>query len=321
MSDRTCRRDARRLKNEVPWPGMPRVWETAIFTALAMVAFASNSLLTRMALANRQIDAASFALVRIGAGALVLAILVTVRARVRVRARDRAMKPLRRASLAGPLALFAYVAPFSYAYLRIGAALGALVLFGTVQTTMIVSGVVRGERPGPWTWLGLAVAIVGLASLTLPSALRPDLLGIALMIAAGIAWGFYSLLGRIAGDPLEANARNFLWSAPLALLLSIINFRHASVTSRGIALAVVSGAVTSAVGYALWYRALRGLSATRAAVVQLSVPVVAAFGAVFLLGEAPSTRLILCGMAILGGVALALVERAPRPSTGIDPRK
>jgi drug/metabolite transporter (DMT)-like permease len=287
---------------------MSRPLQTAGYTALAMVAFASNSLLTRLALAGHHIDAASFTLVRLTTGALTLAVLV------RLLHAATTAPPAGRASLAGPLALFAYMAPFSFAYLRIGAALGALVLFGTVQTTMIVWGFVRGERSGPMTWLGLALAVAGLAALTLPSASRPDAVGMVLMIAAGIAWGVYSLVGKTAGEPLAANARSFLYGVPLALLLSAVTLPDASATVRGVTLAVASGAVTSAVGYAIWYRALRGLTATRAAVVQLSVPVIAAFGAVALLDEAPNTRLVLSGTAVLCGVALALAARAPRAS-------
>jgi len=281
---------------------MSRPLQTAAYTTLAMIAFASNSLLTRLALAGHHIDAASFTLVRLTTGALTLAVLV--------RLRDAAKTPQPpRASLAGPLALFAYMAPFSFAYLRIGAALGALVLFGTVQVTMIVWGFVRGERSGLTTWLGLALAVAGLAALTLPSASRPDALGMVLMIAAGIAWGVYSLVGKTAGEPLAANARSFLYGVPFALLLSGVTLRDASATARGLTLAIISGAVTSAVGYAIWYRALRGLTATRAAVVQLSVPVIAAFGAVAILDETPSTRLVLSGAAVLCGVALALIAR------------
>ena len=289
---------------------MPRLMQTTAFTALALIAFASNSILTRLALAGRHIDAATFTLVRIAAGAAMLAVVVRVKGRA-----APILIPRRRvglASLAGPLALFAYVAPFSFAYLRIGAALGALVLFGVVQITMITWGVVRGERPTPRTWLGLALAVAGLAVLTLPSASRPDLLGIVLMCAAGIAWGIYSLRGKVAGNPLAANASNFLWSVPLALVLSAATLRQASATARGLALAVASGAVTSALGYALWYQALRGLTATRAAIVQLSVPVIAAFGAVVVLDETPSGRVVVSGVVVLGGVALAMVARAPR---------
>jgi drug/metabolite transporter (DMT)-like permease len=282
---------------------LSRVAETTVLTLLALLAFASNSLLTRLALAGGHIDAASFTSIRLGAGAAVLALLAIreIGSGTLLRGRD----------VVGPLALFAYAAPFSFAYLRIGAALGALVLFGAVQITMVGWGVLRGERPGRRTWLGLAVAVAGLAALTLPSAsARPDLPGIAQMIVAGIAWGIYSLRGRGVPSPLAANARNFVLSVPLALALSAISVRSAAVGSRGLALAVISGAVTSGLGYAIWYRALKGLTATRAAVVQLAVPVLAAAGAVTFLGETASTRLIVCGAAILGGLALTFSERA-----------
>lgn len=280
---------------------MPRVLETAAFTLLALIAFAANSILTRLALARGHIDAAAFATVRLVAGAVALALLVRLQA--------RSWRPLRGGGLAGPLALFAYAAPFSFAYLRIGAAAGALVLFATVQLTMIGWGVAHGERPGLRVWIGLVVAAGGLAALTLPAASRPDPLGTALMVLAGIAWGAYSLLGRGAPDPLAANARGFLGSVPLALLLSALTFRDARADASGVALAVVSGAVTSGLGYAIWYRALRGLTATRAAIVQLTVPVIAAGGAVALLGEALSARLLASGAAVIGGVALALTAR------------
>jgi drug/metabolite transporter (DMT)-like permease len=285
---------------------MPRVAETVLLTSLALLAFAANSVLTRLALAGRHIDAASFTLVRLVAGAVVLAVLA--------RAKAGARAPVRVRDVAGPVALFAYAGPFSFAYLRIGAALGALVLFGVVQITMIGGALARGERPGRRTWLGLAVAVASLGALTLPSVARPDPLGVLLMMVAGIAWGIYSLRGKGAGDPLAANARNFLLSVPLALVISAVTFRSAAVHVRGLGLAVASGAVTSGLGYAIWYRALRGLTATRAAVVQLSVPVIAAAGAVIVLGETASARLLICGTAILGGVALALVapKRAAR---------
>jgi drug/metabolite transporter (DMT)-like permease len=281
---------------------VPRAAETALFTTLALVAFASNSVLTRLALAGGHIDAASFTLVRLATGAVVLALLAVAQAGPRTL--------LRGGDVVGPVALFVYAGPFSFAYLRIGAALGALVLFGAVQITMISWGVVRGERPSPRTWLGLVIAICGLAALTLPSAAaRPDLVGIALMIVAGVAWGVYSLRGRGAASPIAANARNFVLAAPLGLVLSAVTFRSASFAGRGLLLAVVSGGVTSGLGYAIWYRALRGLTATRAAAVQLSVPVIAAAGAVTFLGETATPRLVACGAAILGGLALTLFER------------
>jgi drug/metabolite transporter (DMT)-like permease len=209
----------------------------------------------------------------------------------------------------GPLALFAYAAPFSFAYVRIGAAAGALILFGAVQLTMIGWGIASGERPRPRTWLALAIAGAGLAWLMLPSVGRPDLLGCGLMIVAGCAWGVYSLVGKATGDALASNARSFIWTVPLALLLNVAA-PAVAVSPRGLALGIASGGVTSALGYAIWYRALRGLTATQAAILQLSVPVIAAFGAVAILHEAVSSRLAVSGLAVIGGLVLVLSERA-----------
>ena len=270
-------------------------------TLLALVAFASNSILTRMALAPRLIDAASFTVVRLASGALMLALIA--------RFRSKGSVPPRRRGPWGALALFAYAAPFTYAYLRIGAAAGALVLFGVVQLTMVGWGIARGERPTARTWAGFALALGGLAALTLPAVGRPDPLGTALMVLAGVAWGVYSLLGKGEGDPVAANARSFLWSVPLAVLLALAA-RPLAASGWGLTAAVASGAVTSGLGYAIWYRALRGLSATQAAIVQLSVPVIAALAAVALLGEVLGLRLVLSGVAVLGGIALVLSARA-----------
>lgn len=287
---------------------MPRPVETVALTALALVAFAANSILNRMALAGHSIDAASFTAVRLTSGALVLVALV--------RARAGDLRPPRGRSWQGPLALFAYAAPFSFAYLRLGAAVGALVLFGSVQLTMIGWALARGERPTPRVWLGLALAAGGLGMLMLPAATRPDPFGALLMITAGVAWGVYSLAGKRATDPLAANARGFLWAAPLALLLAAVaraaTGAPLAIGGRGAALAVASGAITSALGYAIWYRALRGLTATQAAIVQLAVPVIAGLGAVALLGERPSARLLVSAVAVLGGVALVLSRRPAR---------
>jgi drug/metabolite transporter (DMT)-like permease len=263
---------------------VPRPLETAVLTALALTAFAFNSILTRLALGRGHVDAATFAAVRLATGALALALLVRWHA--------GSWRPLRGGGWAGPLALFAYAAPFSFAYLRIGAATGALVLFGTVQLTMIGWGVAHGERPGARTWLGLLLAAGGLAALALPAAIRPD-----------------PLQGKGAPDPLAANARGFLFSVPPALLLAAVTFQVAKVDGTGLLLATVSGAVTSGLGYAIWYRALRGLTAIRAAILQLAVPVIAAVAAVLLLGEMVTVWLVGSGVAVIGGVALALSAR------------
>lgn len=274
----------------------------AIFlVVIALGCFAGNSILCRLSLAERSIDAASFTSIRIVSGALAILVLSLRRAR-----------PEKHASWPSGIALFVYAAPFSYAYLRIGAAVGALVLFGTVQVVMIGWGVAKGERPTALAWFGIALAIAGLVLLTAPSASSPDLAGALLMALAGIAWAAYSLLGRqVVGDPLAATSRSFLCAVPFALFLGGITLpaggAHAS--SRGILLAVASGALTSGVGYSVWYAALRHLSATSAAVLQLTVPILAAVAAIALLGESVTASFLMASVAILGGVYLTIREK------------
>ena len=277
---------------------------TVGLTLLALIAFAANSLLTRLALGSHQIDAAMFVAIRLAAGAAVLALLVRTKA--------RSWTSLRGRGAIGPLALLAYALPFSFAYLRIGAAVGALVLFGVVQLTMIAYGIARGERPSPLAWVGLALAITGLATLTVPSATRPDPLGLALMTVAGVAWAIYSLVGRASSQPLAANARSFLWASLPAILVAFVMHTSVAATARGVALALVSGAVTSGLGYAVWYRALPRLSVMQAAVAQLSVPVIAAVSAAALLDERLSVRLVFAAAAVLSGVGLVLSSRVRR---------
>jgi drug/metabolite transporter (DMT)-like permease len=210
------------------------------------------------------------------------------------------------------LSLFLYAAPFSFAYLRIGAAVGALVLFGVVQLTMVAYGVARGERPAPRAWTGLVLALGGFALLTVPAANRPDPLGVALMAVAGVAWAAYTLAGRSRTDPLAANARSFLYATPLALLVLLLARDTLVANTCGTVLALISGGVTSGLGYAVWYRALPRLSVMQAAVAQLSVPVIAALGAAALLGEQLGARFAVASAAVLAGVALVLSTRARR---------
>lgn len=280
---------------------------TLPLTALALAAFAGNSLLCRAALRPGLIGAGLFTAVRLASGALALALLVALfRGRIRPAG-----------SWLSALALFAYAAPFSFAYLRLPAGTGALILFGSVQTTMIGVGLLRGERPAPAEWLGLLLALGGLVSLTLPGmTAAPDPAAAALMALAGISWGIYSLRGRRSADPLAATAGNFIRSLLLAapLLLLVPDEWHGA-TPRGLLYAALSGAVTSGVGYALWYAALPGLSAHLAAIVQLLVPVLVALAGIALLGESLTLRLAACGAVILGGVALA-VFKPGRPATG-----
>lgn len=277
----------------------PRVF---VLTLLAMLAFAGNSLLCRAAFHATRIDAASFTSIRVVAGAIALWLIVRV----------RSGKGQTGGSWASALALFAYAATFSFAYVSLTAATGALLLFGAVQATMIGVGLWRGERLRRWQLLGLACAIGGLVGLLLPGLSAPPPHGAALMLAAGVAWGVYSLRGRGSGDPLRVTAGNFLRAVPFAAALSLSMLSSTSFDAAGAALAVASGAITSGIGYAIWYTALPGLKAASAATVQLSVPLIAALGGIVLLGEPLTLRLLMASVAILGGIAMVIVEkRAP----------
>jgi drug/metabolite transporter (DMT)-like permease len=284
---------------------------TVGLTTLALVGFAGNSLLCRGALGAHAIDAASFTTLRLGAGAVALTLLVRATSRGGGRASVRSS-----GDALSAFALFAYAIAFSIAYLRIGASVGALVLFGSVQLTMIGFATARGERPARLEWVGLALALGGLLLLTLGrgGSAGADSTGVATMALAGFAWGVYSLRGRRAASPLATTAGNFVIAVPYALGASVVAFVSSGSAAphlglRGVWLAVLSGALTSGVCYAVWYAALAGLGATRAAIVQLSVPLLTAFGAVLFLGEHVTTRLLLAGAAIVGGVAIALVAR------------
>jgi drug/metabolite transporter (DMT)-like permease len=264
----------------------------------ALLGFAFNSLLCRMALRPDLIDAASFSAVRFASGAAAMVALAAWSG-----------TPARRSSLLSGAILFGYAIPFSLAYRRLDAGLGSLVLFGTVQVTMIGWGLFRGEKPPAVEWAGLTLSLGGLVALVFPSLTAPPLGSAALMAFAGICWAVYSLRGRGSAQPLADTAWNFVVAAPLTIASAGAGagFGLAHATARGAAYAVASGAVASGLGYALWYRALPQLTRARAAIVQLAVPVVAALGGVLLLGEQVSLRLALAGTAILGGVALAVL--------------
>ena len=281
---------------QAPHQHATAVWLTTTF---AMLAFAGNSLLCRVALKDTGIDPASFTTIRLASGALVLWLIV--------RSRGAGAKPL--GSWPSALALFAYAAGFSYAYISLTAATGALLLFGAVQATMISWGLWRGERLAPMQVTGLLVALAGLVGLMLPGLSAPPLASAALMLGAGVAWGVYSLRAKGSGDPTQATAGNFLRAAPLAIALSLLALSQARVDMAGAAYAALSGAVASGLGYAVWYTALRGLRATTASTVQLSVPVIAALGGVLWLGEPLSLRLVAASVAILGGIALVISYR------------
>jgi drug/metabolite transporter (DMT)-like permease len=275
---------------------------THALTATAMVCFAANSLLCRAALGRSLVDAASYTSVRLLSGAIVLSLLARLAGHTWPGRRD-----LRPAA-----ALFVYAIAFSLAYVRIPAALGALLLFGAVQVTMIGRAVAVGERPAPAEWAGMLLSVAGLVSLAFPGLHRGDLAGTLLMLVAGIFWGIYSLLGRSnRSGPLVANAVGFTLAVPLALLASAASASLSAprLTPAGVGLAVASGALATAGGCALWFTAMKSLSATQAGIVQLAVPPLAAFGGVLLLGEPVTFRLALSAAAILGGIALAVTAR------------
>lgn len=268
-------------------------------TFLAMIAFAGNSLLCRVALKQTAIDAATFTSIRIVSGALTLWLIT----------RWRGGENFAAGSWRSALALFVYAAGFSFAYVSLPAASGALILFCAVQTTMIGYGLWRGERLQARQSVGLIAAFGGLGILLLPGLSAPPLVGSLVMLAAGVAWGVYSLRGRGAGDPTGVTAGNFLRAVPMAAVLSAATLPSFSLDSAGLCYAICSGAVASGVGYAIWYTALRGLKATSAATVQLSVPVLAAAGGILFLGEAVTVRLLVASAAILGGIAIVILER------------
>jgi drug/metabolite transporter (DMT)-like permease len=268
-------------------------------TLLAMIAFAGNSLLCRAALKHTSIDAASFTTIRLISGAVMLWLVV----------RMRGGKRAGGGNWLSAFALFAYAAGFSFAYVSLPAATGALLLFGAVQATMIGHGIWAGERLQRLQLVGFVLALGGLVALLLPGLTAPPLNGSVLMLGAGIAWGIYSLRGKGAGDPTQVTAGNFLRAVPVAAVLSILMLNGASLDKAGFWYAVSSGALASGIGYAIWYTALPALKATNAATVQLSVPVIAALGGIVFLGEAPTLRLILASAAILGGIALVIIEK------------
>lgn len=272
-------------------------------TAGTLVFFAANSLLARAALGAGLVDPATFTSVRLASGALALSAIVATRGGARGRG----------AGWAPALALFAYAAAFSLAYVRIRAGTGALLLFAAVQATMIGWSVSRGARPSRLQWAGVGIALAGVGWLTLPGANAPDLPGALLMGAAGIAWGAYTLFARRGDDPVADNAGNFRRAVVLTAGLSLLLAKSARATPAGLGLAAASGALASGVGYSLWYSVVPRLGATRAAVVQLAVPVLAAGAAVALLGEPLTGRLAVAGLLTLVGIALATLgaSRAP----------
>jgi len=293
---------------------------TGALTLLALVAFASNSILCRLALAPHEIDPANFTLTRLGSGGLTLLIIhaIVTRSWTGGTEAQRAAnaRPTGHALIAAVL-LFLYALPFSLAYVSISAGTGALILFTAVQATMLLGALRSGERFRPLEGVGLVIAIAGLVYLVKPGLSAPSPVGSALMAVAGIAWGLYSLRGRGSRDPLRDTTNNFVLTIPFAVaarwapaaIAAPLGFAHTAASTRGLILAAASGALASGLGYTVWFAALRGLTAIRASMVQLAVPVITAVGGIIFLHEAITTRLLVSAALILGGLGIALAGR------------
>ncbi|MBT3605361.1 MAG: DMT family transporter [Candidatus Latescibacteria bacterium] len=268
---------------------------------MALIAFAANSVLCRLALGESSIDAASFSVIRLLSGVVVLLVLVSVRGN-----KNGASES---GSWSASLMLFLYAIAFSFAYITLDTGTGALILFGAVQITMILLSLFSGNRLHVSEWAGIALAFMGFVYLMLPNVTTPSAMGFLLMTVAGIAWGIYTLKGRRSQNPLADTAYNFVRTLPLLIVVTVIAFKNAHFSSEGILLAVLSGGIASGLGYAIWYTALGGLSVTQAAVVQLLVPVIAAVGGVLLMSEAVTLRLVLSAAMILGGILMVVLGR------------
>jgi drug/metabolite transporter (DMT)-like permease len=277
---------------------------TAITATLALIAFASNSIICRIALREFSIDAGSFSAVRLLSGAMALWLLLIFS--------GYRKQPEYNGSWLSATMLFLYAFAFSFAYVELSVGTGALILFSGVQITMISTGVVKGERPHPFQWVGLLAALGGLLYLVSPGLTSPSGMSSLLMVLAGVAWGIYSLRGRGNRHPVAVTTDNFIRTIPLVFISFIFFLPHIHLTPEGFLLAVLSGAVTSGIGYIIWYAALRGLTATRAAIIQLAVPVLAAIGGILLLSEPVTPRLFVSAVLTLGGIALAILVRQKR---------
>lgn len=289
--------------------------KVAALTVLALIAFALNSILCRLALRGEEADAAGFTAVRLISGAAILVAISYFVGKLKTTSYGTANNPEshipdpKSAGWLSAVYLFAYAICFSLAYLNLTAGTGALILFGSVQLTMVAVSISRGDFPNALEWLGLVAAVGGLVYLVLPALESPPLNSSLLMAVAGAAWGFYSLRGRGSSNPTRDTAGNFVRTLPFALIAAAVFWPNLKLTSYGASLAVISGAVTSGIGYAIWYTALRDLTATRAAVVQLAVPVIAAAIGVVFLAETASSRLVIATALILGGIGLTIFGR------------
>ncbi len=275
--------------------------KTIVFTGIALFAFAGNSVLCRLALGDEVIDAPSFTVIRLLSGIVVLVALLTVT--------KGDKKTLSKGSWLASILLFVYAVTFSFAYISLDTGTGALILFGTVQLTMILASVAFGSKLHFSEWLGVLIAFSGFVYLIIPNLTTPSFAGFFLMVIAGIAWGGYSLKGRGSINPISDTAYNFIRTIPFVILLIVLSLRDAHLSSLGILLAILSGAIASGIGYVVWYIALRNLSIIQASVVQLLVPIIAAIGGTFFINEIISLRLVFSSIMVLGGILLVIIGR------------
>lgn len=270
-------------------------------TCLALLAFAGNSILCRLALGNNVIDAASFTVIRLLSGIIVLLVIFYLTRNNR--------ESTSKGSWAASSMLFLYAITFSFAYISLETGIGALILFGSVQITMILASLISGNRLHYTEWIGVVIAFSGFVYLVLPGLTTPSLMGFILMTVAGIAWGIYTLLGRGSNNPFSDTAHNFLRTLPFVAVLIAITFQDSNLSQEGILLAALSGGIASGIGYTVWYIALGGISISQAAVVQLLVPVIAAVGGVLFVNELISLRLVLSSVMVLGGILIVVLGR------------
>ncbi|MFD2166173.1 DMT family transporter [Thalassotalea euphylliae] len=281
--------------------------EVIFYTLLALLAFAANSVLCRLALAEHTIDPASFTVIRLLSGVTTFVILLNIFMGKRQTESARSRVAYGKQHWTSAIMLFVYAAAFSFAYVQLETGVGALILFGSVQLTMISVSLIQGKTLTLIEWLGVCIAFSGLTYLVWPTLETPNITGVILMICAGVAWGFYSLAGKGSTNPLHDTATNFTLTVPFVLLLALVSYAEVNISISGAVYAMLSGIFASALGYAIWYRALTGLSATEASVLQLSVPVIAAIGGVVFVGEHLSFHLLIATSLVLGGIACVLL--------------
>jgi len=279
--------------------------KTSLLTCLALIAFAANSVLCRLALGNGTIDASSFTGIRLLSGSVVLFLILSIQGSIKGSNKGVPSK----GSWTASFMLFLYAITFSYAYLSVDTGTGALILFGSVQITMILLSLISGTRLHIIEWSGVIIAFTGFVYLILPNITTPSINGFMLMTVSGVAWGIYTLRGRSSKNPLMDTSYNFLRTTPFVVLLAAFTMQNINYSSEGIVLALLSGGITSGVGYTIWYIALRGLSATQAAVIQLSVPVIAAIGGVIFVSETITSRLIISAIVVLGGILMVVLGK------------